>query len=124
MGGKQTLNYIDLSLNVVYETTCSSGSFYGGLGPGVGFGIGGKWKYKEMYGSTTYTEDGSIKFGNDENEDHYKALQVSGNVLAGYQLKNGVFGELNYNIGINNIAIENGAKARGSYGAFKLGFRF
>jgi Outer membrane protein beta-barrel domain len=118
---KQTLNYIEAILDFVYGMECGCGRFFAGLGPGVGYGLGGKYKYKSSYYGN---EDGNITFGNDENEDHYKPLQVSGNVVVGFQLKNGFLGQLSFNAGINNIAIESDAKARGNYGALKLGFSF
>lgn len=95
---KVTLNYLELPLNVVYNTNVGSGMFFGGIGPSVGFGLSG----------TVKSEDGGdeekekVNFGNDE-EDDLKPLEIGINVIAGYQFMNGFFIDARFNTSLNDL---------------------
>jgi len=96
---KTTLNYLELPLNIVYNTSGAKGKFFAGAGPCFSMGLSGKDKYKDDY----YDETTDIKFGSGTDDD-LKPLEVCINIIAGYQLKNGLFIAANYNAGLNNIA--------------------
>lgn len=96
---KTTLNYLELPLNIVYNTNASRGKFFAGAGPCFSMGLSGKDKWDD--GNNTETTD--IKFGSG-GEDDFKPLEIGINLLAGYQLKNGLFIAASYNAGLNNIA--------------------
>jgi hypothetical protein len=125
-GGKQNfnggdskllLNYIELLLNVLYKAPAGNGRFFAGLGPSLAFGMSGKYK-----------EDGEpdedIEFGNNEDTDHLKPLEIGGNILAGYEFANGLFVAINYNMGLNNIAVGGGSdyKTKLRYFAIRIGY--
>jgi hypothetical protein len=121
---KQTLNYVELLLNVLYCSQAGNGKFFAGLGPALGFGIGGKYKDKTTAAGQTDEDSGDIKFGNNENEDHYKAFEFAGNATAGYELPNGFFIALSYYLGLSNLVIngdsDNSVKNR--YFAIRIGY--
>jgi hypothetical protein len=113
----QTLNYIELPLNFLYNTAAGSGHFFGGIGPVLGYGISGK--------AESDGESQDIHFGNSDNDD-YKPFEFSGNILAGYEFSNGVFVSANYNHGFSNILNggDSGESAKNSYFGIRLGYKF
>ncbi len=121
--GTQTLNYLELPLNFLYNAPAGSGKFFAGLGPVLGYGMSGKSKSK-MAGEPEQSED--VKFGSNEDEDDYKPFEFAGNLLAGYEFSNGFFAAANYNMGLSSIAIggdsDNSLKNR--YFGFKIGYKF
>ena len=120
---KSTLNYLELPLDVVFNTNSTKGKFFAGLGPCLSFGLTGKEKYEDDGGHVEKTD---IKFGSG-NEDDLKPFELSGNILAGYQFKGGFFIAVNYNTGLSNIIIDNGeidSKYHNRYFGLKIGFMF
>jgi len=95
---KINLNYIELPLNVVYQTTMSSGSFFAGAGPSLSYGISGKASVK----ASGQELSDKVHFGNSD-EDDFKAFDFGINILAGYQSNQNIFIALNYNAGLSNI---------------------
>ncbi|MES2647593.1 MAG: porin family protein [Bacteroidota bacterium] len=119
MDGSINLNYIELPLNFVYRMNNDNCGLFIGAGPSVAFGISGKSKSDEY-------EDEKVKFGNGDDAD-LKALDLGGNIIAGFQFKNGVFLSANYNLGLNNFIpgedIDD-IKGTNNYFGFKIGFMF
>lgn len=111
---KLTLNYLELPLNFIYKAT---GGFFVGAGPALGYGIGGKAKTKS--GSTS--SDEKIKFGSDENEDDLKAMEFAGNLLAGYQMENGITLTVLYNMGFSNLSHDPDQTFKNRYFGIKIG---
>lgn len=118
----QTLNYLELPLNVIYHTPAGNGRVFAGLGPVLGFGISGKAK-SQFTGEPEISED--IKFGNNEDDD-YKAFELAGNILAGYEFSNSFFITVNYNIGLSNIFIDGDSdnSIKNRYFGIKVGYKF
>ena len=120
---KTTLNYLELPFNFVYHTNSAKGKFFAGAGPSLSYGISGKDEWDDGY----YQETTEIKFGS-EDDDDLKQLEIGINVLAGYQLKNGLFFAANYNMGINNIMSESFEDYKTSYHnryfAIRIGYLF
>jgi hypothetical protein len=120
---KQTANltYVELPLNFVYN----SGGFFAGIGPSIGFGIGGKIKVEET-GEPDVEAD--VKFdGKKDATDgkaHLKALDFGGQVIAGYKLPSGLFFNLHYNHGFSNISPESDSEMKNKYFGFGVGFFF
>ncbi|MGE5106443.1 MAG: porin family protein [Sphingobacteriales bacterium] len=123
---KQTLNYIELPLNFLFQTEAGSGKFFAGIGPALGYGISGKAKDKETINGTTTETTEDIKFGTDKQNDHYKPFEFSGNILAGYELSNGAFIAVNYNLGLNNIDVEGSSDYtyKNRYFGIRIGYKF
>jgi len=117
MTATQTLNYIELPLNFLFKTAAGSGSFFGGIGPVLGYGISGK--------AESGGESQDIHFGNGDNDD-YKPFEFSGNIIAGYEFSNGFLISANYNHGFSNILNGAGsdASAKNNYFGIRLGYKF
>ncbi len=97
---KTTLNYLELPLNFVYNTTSSKGKFFVGAGPSFSMGLSGKDKW-ESDGGGSGSDD--IKFGSSDDDD-LKPFEMGINFLAGYEFKGGFLVTANYNAGVSNIA--------------------
>jgi hypothetical protein len=108
------LNYLELPLDFVYKLPAGPGNLFVGVGPSFAFGISGKSK------SDGDSED--IEFGN--GDDEIKPLDLGGNFLAGYELSNGLFLSLNYNLGFSNISNSEEGKINNNYFGIRLGYLF
>lgn len=103
------LSYIELPLNLVYKGALGNGFVMLGFGPYVGYAIGGK----------VVTEGGSVTIDNkivfkgtiaqDDDETHatFKALDMGGNIFAGYEMSNGIFFQFDTQLGMIKINPEN-----------------
>ena len=113
----QTLNYIEVPLNVLYRTPAGSGHFFGGVGPALGYGVSGTAK--------SDGESQDVHFGSSDTDD-YKPFEFSGNILAGFEFSNGFLVSANYNHGFNNILNGGGsdASAKNSYIGIRIGYMF
>ena len=119
----QTLNYIELSPNFVYNIPAGTGYVFLGLGPSFGFGLSGKYKATE----TGFPEEkGDIKFGNDEVNDDFKSFDFGLNLLGGYKMSNGIFLSAGYNLGLANLALgdTDGFSVKNRGFSIKIGYMF
>lgn len=101
---KTKISYIEVPLNFVYRPMLGNGNIILGVGPYMGIGIGGK------------VEDGDdetdIKFENEvtpldyATAPYFRRLDFGGNLLAGYQFMNGLFFQLNAQLGMTNVLPE------------------
>jgi len=123
-------NFIELPLNFVYKVGMESGNqFFIGAGPSIAAGIGGKAKVTlEAAGFPVDPQEGDIKFDGkkDATDDnmHLKRFNFGGNVVAGYQLSNGLFFQANYNLGFNNLSPDADQKIKSRYFGVGVGFNF
>ena len=90
------LNYIEIPLQIVYMHHTSTGAFYGGLGPYLAYGIGGKIK-GENFTLKSFSED----------EGGYKRFDAGLSLTAGYRVNNGISLNLTYDYGLANITYAN-----------------
>lgn len=103
-----SINYLEMPLNVVYKSACSNGFFMVGFGPYVAYGIGGKVKTT----GDAATVESKIEFKNTiELTDpldvpYYKALDAGANAFVGYEMVNGIFCQLNMQLGLLEINSE------------------
>jgi hypothetical protein len=118
----QTLNYVELPLNVLYNGKAGNGKFFGGLGPVLSYGISGKYKMK----ASGEEESEDINFGTDKDEDDYKPFEFGANALAGYEFSNGLFVAASYNAGLSNILVDDSenSSVKNSYFGLRVGFKF
>lgn len=112
-----TINLVELPVNFLFNTNSTSGNFFIGAGPSIGFALSGKWKYE--YDGDKNTE--SVNFGSGD-EDDMKSLDIGANALAGYCFPNGLMLVVNYNAGLNNLAP--GGSADGTLKSHYFGIRF
>lgn len=124
-GSKLTLNYLELPVNFLYKHEVGAGKIFVGAGPYLGFGISGKSKVDDS------DADGKVKFDGKKSEDieagdedmHLKRIDAGANVLAGYELKNGLLFSVNYSLGLTNIDPD-GAKSKNNYFGISVGYLF
>jgi len=119
LGGDKTdikLTYIELPLNFVY----TSGGFFGGVGPTIAYGVGGKIK--------SGSDEADVKFDGekDATDDnfHLKGLDFGGQVIVGYKLPSGLFFNALYNLSFSNISPEDGGSVKNKYFGFGIGYFF
>lgn len=111
-----TTNHIEVPVNFLYTNS----GFFVGAGPSFSFGISGKWKSES---NNEKTEE-NIHFGNGENDD-MKSFDIGGNVLGGYQFKNGIFIAANYTLGLRNLVVESSGsdmKVNSRYFGIRVGY--
>ena len=92
-----TLNYLEMPLNLLYNTHHKSGNFFIGAGPSLSCGINGN--YQVEVGSDK--EKVNIHFGKDEDE--ARRFDMGANLVTGYRFGNGIFASINYNHGLTNL---------------------
>jgi len=126
------ISYIELPLNLVYKAELGSGYFMLGFGPYIGYGVSGKEKNE----GGTLSVNRDVKFKNVvEMSDpitfaYYKALDLGGNIFAGFQLGNGIFAQLDTQLGMVKINPENKGNSNDKTSVkntgfgLSLGFRF
>lgn len=101
---KFSASWIEVPINFVYKPTLGTGKLILGVGPYVGFGIGGKIKQDGN------DEEIDIKFKSDVKADdldgettYLKPLDFGGNLVAGYEFSNKFSFQLNAQLGMANL---------------------
>lgn len=100
--------YVELPLNFLFKPALGNGHLLLGVGPYLAYGVGGKAKYKA--GGVSDTQD--VKFDNkvtlvEASQDFYvRPFDAGANLFVGYQFANGLFFQLNTQLGLLNIAPE------------------
>ena len=114
------VNFLELPVNLLYNSNGSSGTFFAGAGPSFALNMSGKTKYDD--GSGELEED--MKFGSDENNDDMKSMDAGLNFLAGYRFSNGFLLSGGYNLGLTNLSVYNDDEEsiKSSYFSIKIGF--
>ncbi|KAA2245128.1 PorT family protein [Chitinophaga agrisoli] len=116
-GTKMSLTYLELPVNFMYKIKAGSGKFFIGVGPYIAYGIGGKiGDQKIKFDGKSFEEVGE----GDENA-HLKALDFGGNILAGYELKNGLLFSINYSMGLTDISADD-EKSKNNYFGVSVGY--
>ena len=130
--GDMKHSYLELPLYFVYNSFSETGGFFGGIGPVISYGLGGKEDitYTTRIGTDTNSESESfnVKFDGKkdatDNDSHYKALEMGAGVIAGYRLSNGLFINAHYNLGLSNVSPEDKSKLKNKYLGFGIGYTF
>ena len=96
------LSYIEMPLNLVYKAMLGNGYFMLGFGPYIGYGIGGKVTTKggDLELETDVEFKNVVETSDPLLTTYYKAFDVGGNIFAGYQMANGIFGQFNTQMGL------------------------
>lgn len=113
-GASINLNYLEVPLDFTYKLDAGSGKLFLGAGPSFAVGMSGKWKYDG--------ESADVTFGSGEED--MKRMDIGANMLAGYQLSNGLFLSLNYNLGLSNISNGSDSKDHNNYFGIRIGYLF
>jgi len=116
---KTILNYLEVPLNVLYNTRGSKGNFFIGAGPSLSIGLSGK-SSEESAGQKSSEK---IKFGNGDNAD-LKSIDCGANILAGYETKSGFLVSANYYHGLSNLMPDytHESKFNNKYFGIKVGY--
>ncbi|RZK29866.1 MAG: hypothetical protein EOO61_20060 [Hymenobacter sp.] len=104
-------------MDFVYTTP---NGFFIGAGPSVAFGISGKEEYSDGMNSESQT----VEFGN--GDDQLKRIDFGGNLLTGFQFRNGLLLNLNYNFGLNSLTndTQDDVTVKSRYFGIRLGYIF
>jgi hypothetical protein len=123
---KYNLYYVQVPVNLVYHIPFVAGEFYLGAGPFVSMGVYGKKKQSADNNNngthTIISSSDKIMFGDngDMRSDEYGA-----GAIAGIKLKGGLLFNLNYDLGLSNIAPNNtGNKFKNRIVGASIGFVF
>ncbi len=97
---KYKLNYLELPLDIVYKGLLGKGHVFLGFGPYISYAVGGKI----IIGS----DKTNIEFKNtyvtgDPVNGVFKRIDAGAGIFAGYELENGVFLQLNTDLGLLKI---------------------
>lgn len=90
-----TLNYLEIPLQGKLNYDLGGAILYGQLGPYVGIGLTGKFKFDD--------EEEDVEWGSDEEEHDFKRLDFGLSVGAGVQISNFTIGA-SYGLGLMNIS--------------------
>lgn len=98
---KTNISYVEVPVNFVYKPVLGTGKLILGIGPYIGFGVGGKIKPEDG-------DDVDIEFENDIDLDqvdgpYLRGLDYGGNLLAGYEFSNKFSVQLNAQLGMANL---------------------
>ncbi len=98
--------YVDVPVNILFKPQIGTGTkFYVGVGPYIGFGVGGKATVEGNVGDVNGSIDHDLKFGNSSDDD-LKSTDIGGNVLAGFEFNNGLLIGAQYGMSFTNNAPE------------------
>lgn len=98
--------YIDVPINLLFRPQIGDNvKVYVGLGPYIGFGVGGKVSFDAETPLGDAYVDHDLKFGSDSDDD-LKAIDIGGNVLAGIEFGNGLILGAQYGLSFTNNAPE------------------
>ncbi|MCU0404925.1 MAG: PorT family protein [Chitinophagaceae bacterium] len=115
---KAVVNAIDIPINFLYKAPAGSGKFFVGGGPNLGFNLSAEIKSDE---------EGNEKIDIGSEEGELKGFDFGVNLLAGYELANGLFFSANYTPGIANLQNPPSGvdlTARSNYFGISVGFFF
>jgi hypothetical protein len=124
------LTYLELPLNFVYNTS----KFFIGAGPSLSYGLDGELvaKVKFVYddGFDRIEDSGSeteeIEFNNEEDEEQpsLKPFELGANFIAGYKIKENIFINVHYNLGLSNISNYEDTEFKNRYFGIGVGYMF
>lgn len=122
---KVNLSYIEVPITFLYKPTLGAGKLLLGVGPYIGFAVGGK------------VEDQDISFDKEitlqqasSGTPYFKRFDAGGNVLFGYQFTPKLSAQLNAQLGLVNInpkiegGLEGDAAVKNTGFGVSLGYQF
>ena len=126
ISAKANLYYLDIPLTLKASHKLGEElKMYGTFGPYVGIGLSGKIKVTAEYQGVKETEEIDVEWGNDENEDDLKRLDMGLTFGAGVEFKSFMIG-ISYDLGLSNIAAyqDFGTTSKNRVLKFSIGYRF
>ena len=126
VSAKTDLYYLDIPVTLKAAHELSRGiKIIGAVGPYVGVGISGKAKATAKYQGTEVSASEDISWGNDEDEDDLKRLDLGLTVGGGVEI-NAIQIGISYDMGLSNISAyqEYGTINKNRLFKFSVGYRF
>ncbi len=135
--GNARFTFLEMPLNLMAVIPGNMGHFYIGMGPSLSYGVDGRIHLKAMVpvdngnGVPVYVEAAEtfdVKFDGkkaDEVDDeyvHYKAFELGGNLVTGYQLQSGLFVKAMANYSFSDIDPNAGYETKNWYFGLGLGY--
>ena len=119
--GKESLFSLYLNIPLAAKVTFSAGhvKIYGAIGPYIGIGLFGKFKWDFPLDSDSET----VSWGSDPDSDHFKRLDYGLIGGPGIEIKSLQIG-LSYGLGLRNISPEEGVKASNRVLRLSVGYKF
>ncbi|KAA5536396.1 PorT family protein [Taibaiella lutea] len=120
-----SLNYLEIPLNLGYDFDMGNlGGIFVTVGPYLGYGLSGKTKGTlKITGMPDETTEEDINFGS--GEDEIKALDYGLNFGAGYRTPFGIYGRIQYGLGLANLSNFGGDASMMNKGvSFTVGYAF
>jgi hypothetical protein len=125
-----SLSYVEVPLNLLYRPQLGDGHLLIGLGPYAGYGVFGKERVK----SGTITTELIVKYLTDASEEpttyvYYRGLDAGANIFFGYEFYNGIFLQLNGQMGLlkvnSDYGLPNDKTSKKNLGfGLSVGYRF
>lgn len=102
------LSYVTMPLDFVYKGLLGNGYVMVGFGPYLGYGVGGSAKFEGDNISLTSDVEftNTVEVTADPLVPYYKPLDVGANIFVGYEMSNGIFMQLNADLGLVSISPE------------------
>jgi len=120
---KINILYFEVPANAVFNIPVGKNNVFLGLGPYFAYALSGTTRYDLNNSDTVEADKQNVKFGSDKD---FKRFDIGANVLAGYQLANGL--NIHGGVGASALKISNlnatYLKARNLVYSIGLGFSF
>jgi hypothetical protein len=124
---KETLNLLYIDIPLTAKATCNVGSvkIYGVLGPYLGLGLSGKYKFTDNEDGDITKGTDEVKWGSDADTDDLRRLDFGLVAGAGVEINSIQIG-VSYELGLANISSDtgNGMKINNRVLGITLGYRF
>jgi hypothetical protein len=128
--GKQTYQYLELPVNVLYNIKIKSSKIFVGGGPYMGylFSVVGQKNTSVNNGAPVFTETKRDVGGNNSTSGNFKSTDFGLNGLLGFGLKNGLLFSYSISYGFTNIIANQGTNptpiTKNRVMNFSLGYEF
>ena len=96
------LSYLEIPLNFLYRPQLGDGHILLGAGPYFAYGITGS-QTEKLDGEASVKRTIRFKNSTDTDYAYYKPLDFGGNIFLGYEFYNGIFCQLNTQMGLYKI---------------------
>jgi hypothetical protein len=118
------LSYIEIPLNLGAKVNVGDfGSVFATVGPYVAYAVGGSNKVETFLNDNSQGSTKSdIKFGSENTET--KPLDYGVNVSAGYKFPFGLYGRLQYGMGLGNLSNANNTTTKNNVFGVSVGLTF
>lgn len=126
LDSKINLYYLDIPLMLKASHDLGGGlKMFGAVGPYVGFGLSGKIKIEVEFQGDKETDEIDVDWGNDEDEDTFKRLEMGLTFGAGVEI-NSIVLAISYDLGLSNISTfqDYGSTVKNRVLKFSVGYRF